>query len=107
MTPFATWLAEIGLGRYDSAFVSNGIDFDVIHSLSEADLRELGLTLGDRKRLLQAIAKLDEQRSADVCHSGCRTGDRFGNSRRRGFAWRRTSPTYRDVLRSCGFDGAK
>ena len=66
MTPFATWLAEIGLGRYDFAFVSNGIDFDVIHSLSEADLRELGLTLGDRKRLIQAIAKLDEQRSADV-----------------------------------------
>jgi class 3 adenylate cyclase len=66
MTPFATWLAEIGLGRYDHAFVSNGIDFDVIHSLSDADLRELGLTLGDSKRLFQAIAKLDEQRSADV-----------------------------------------
>ena len=66
MTPFGTWLADIGLGRYDYAFVSNGIDFDVIHSLSDADLRELGLTLGDRKRLLQAIARLDEQRSADI-----------------------------------------
>ena len=66
MTPFGTWLADIGLGRYDYAFVSNGIDFDVIHSLSDADLRELGLTLGDRKRLFQAIARLDEQRSADI-----------------------------------------
>ena len=66
MTPFGTWLADIGLGRHDYAFVSNGIDFDVIHSLSDADLRELGLTLGDRKRLLQAIARLDEQRSADI-----------------------------------------
>ena len=66
MTPFGTWLADIGLGRHDYAFVSNGIDFDVIHSLSDADLRELGLTLGDRKRLFQAIARLDEQRSADI-----------------------------------------
>jgi class 3 adenylate cyclase len=66
MTPFGTWLAEVGLGRYDDVFVSNGIDFDVIRSLSEADLRELGLTLGDRKRLVQAIARLDEQRIADT-----------------------------------------
>jgi SAM domain (Sterile alpha motif) len=66
MTPFGTWLAEIGLGRYDDVLVSNGIDFDVIRSLSDADLRELGLTLGDRKRLVQAIARLDEQPTADT-----------------------------------------
>jgi class 3 adenylate cyclase/tetratricopeptide (TPR) repeat protein len=66
MTALGQWLAEIGLGRYDDVFVSNGIDFDVIRSLSDADLRELGLTLGDRKRLVQAIAGLDEQRAADT-----------------------------------------
>jgi class 3 adenylate cyclase len=66
MTPFGTWLAEIGLGSYDDVFVSNGIDFDVIRSLSDADLRELGLTLGDRKRLLQAVAGLDEQPATDT-----------------------------------------
>ncbi len=65
MAPFGTWLAKIGLGRYEDVFVSNGIDFDVIRSLSDGDLRELGLTLGDRKRLGQAIARLDEQRTAD------------------------------------------
>jgi class 3 adenylate cyclase len=65
MAPFGTWLAKIGLGRYEAVFVSNGIDFDVIRSLSDADLRELGLTLGDRKRLVRAIAGLDEQRTAD------------------------------------------
>jgi hypothetical protein len=57
MTPFGTWLAEVGLGRYDAVFASNG----VIRSLSDADLCELDLTLGDRKRLLQAVARLDEQ----------------------------------------------
>src|ERR1700733_2440246 len=61
MTPFGTWLAEIGLGRYDTVFASNESDFDVIRSLTDADLRELGLVLGDRKRLLQAVARLDRQ----------------------------------------------
>ena len=63
MTPFGTWLAENGLGRYDAVFASNEIDFDVIRSLTDADLRELGLALGDRKRLLQAVARLDWERS--------------------------------------------
>ena len=65
MPPFGTWLAEIGLGRYDQVFAANEIDFDVIRSLTDADLRELGLALGDRKRLLQAVARLDE-RPADT-----------------------------------------
>src|SRR6476660_6055613 len=55
MTPFEKWLAENGLGSYESVFSDNKIDFDVIHQMTDADLRELGLALGDRKRLLQAI----------------------------------------------------
>ena len=66
MTPFGQWLVEIGLGRHDEVFASNEIDFDVIRSLTDVDLRELGLALGDRKRLLQAIAKLDLQPGADT-----------------------------------------
>src|ERR1700688_619820 len=61
MTPFGTWVAVIGLERYADVYVSNEIDFDVIRALSDADLRELDLTLGDRKRLVQAISRLDEQ----------------------------------------------
>jgi hypothetical protein len=66
MATFGEWLAEIGLRSYDAAFASNKIDFDVIRSLSDTDLRELGLALGDRKRLLQAVARLDEQPIADL-----------------------------------------
>ncbi len=66
MTPFGTWLAEIGLGRYDAVFASNEIDFDVIRSLTEADLRELGLALGDRKRLLRAVVRLNKPPTADI-----------------------------------------
>jgi class 3 adenylate cyclase/tetratricopeptide (TPR) repeat protein len=66
MTPFGQWLVEIGLGRHDEVFASNEIDFDVIRLLTDVDLRELGLALGDRKRLVQAIAKLDLQPGADT-----------------------------------------
>jgi SAM domain (Sterile alpha motif) len=66
MTPFGKWLAEIGFGSFDTVFASNKIDFDVIGSLSDADLRELGLALGDRKPLLQAVARLDGQHNADT-----------------------------------------
>jgi class 3 adenylate cyclase/tetratricopeptide (TPR) repeat protein len=66
MAAFGEWLAEIGLRSYDAVFASNKIDFDVVRSLSDTDLRELGLALGDRKRLLQAVAKLDEHPIADT-----------------------------------------
>src|SRR3954453_2874209 len=66
MTPFGKWLAEIGLGNYADVFAANKIDFDVIHQMTDADLRELGLALGDRKRLLQAIARLNRQSATEV-----------------------------------------
>jgi class 3 adenylate cyclase/predicted ATPase len=52
------WLAEQGLGHYAHAFAKNGIAGDILRELTDADLRELGLNLGDRKRLLRAIAAL-------------------------------------------------
>jgi SAM domain (Sterile alpha motif) len=61
MMPSGKWLAEIGLGHHEGVFASNNIAFDVIHLVTDGDLRELGVTPGDRKRLLQAIARLDEQ----------------------------------------------
>jgi class 3 adenylate cyclase/predicted ATPase len=56
---FSQWLTEIELEHYASVFAENKIDFDVVGKLNEADLRELGVALGDRKRLLQAIEKLE------------------------------------------------
>jgi hypothetical protein len=53
----AQWLAELGLGQYAAAFTENDIDFDVLAQLTDADLKELGVSsLGNRKRLLAAIA---------------------------------------------------
>lgn len=53
------WLEKLGLGLYCTAFADNDIDFAVLPSLTDADLRELGLeSLGHRKRLLAAISEL-------------------------------------------------
>jgi class 3 adenylate cyclase/ABC-type nitrate/sulfonate/bicarbonate transport system ATPase subunit len=60
----SAWLQRLGLGQYEQAFRANDIDVDLLPSLTEDDLRELGVaSLGHRKRLLAAIAALAE--SAD------------------------------------------
>ncbi|MGB7455776.1 MAG: AAA family ATPase [Pseudolabrys sp.] len=45
----------MGLGQYESAFIKNAIDTDVLPELTEGDLEKLGVPLGDRKRLIKAI----------------------------------------------------
>ncbi len=52
------WLQEIGLEKYGELFVANAIDVDILPDLSERDLSEFGIPLGDRKRLLKAAALL-------------------------------------------------
>lgn len=54
----AQWLEGLGLGQYGSAFAENDIDFFVLPHLSDDDLRQLGLSLGHRRRL-QAAIELD------------------------------------------------
>jgi class 3 adenylate cyclase len=58
MLDVARWLADHGLGQHAKTFGKQGVGADVLHELTDADLKELGLNLGDRKRLLKAIAAL-------------------------------------------------
>jgi class 3 adenylate cyclase/tetratricopeptide (TPR) repeat protein len=55
------WLRGLGLGQYEPNFRDNKIDFDVLADLTDGDLQELGVPLGDRKRLLRAITELGGQ----------------------------------------------
>ena len=59
MMDVGVWLRSLGLGRYEVAFSDNSIDADVLPDLTDGDLAQLGVNLGDRKRLLKAIASLD------------------------------------------------
>lgn len=52
------WLAGLGLEDCRATFDANDIDGAVLPDLTEADLIELGLSLGKRKKLLSAIAAL-------------------------------------------------
>ena len=51
----AQWLDGLGLGQYAHAFVENRIALDILPHLSDDDLKELGLPLGDRRRLQLAL----------------------------------------------------
>jgi class 3 adenylate cyclase len=55
----AGWLQSLGLGQYETVFRENAIDASVLHDLTEDHLRELGLPLGARLKLLKAIAALE------------------------------------------------
>ena len=58
MKGIAEWLASIGLSEYAQRFVDNGIDLSVIRDLTEQDLKDLGVLLGHRRKILRAIAEL-------------------------------------------------
>ncbi len=53
------WLRQSGFGEYAASFAENRIDVAVLLQLNDGDLKELGVgALGDRKKLLAAIAAL-------------------------------------------------
>ena len=54
------WLRGLGLGQYEGTFRDSEIEADVLPELTESDLEKLGLPLGPRKRVLKAIANLNE-----------------------------------------------
>jgi len=58
MKDVAEWLASLDLGEYAQRFAENGIDLSVICDLTENDLKELGVLLGHRRKMVRAIAEL-------------------------------------------------
>ena len=59
-TPITDWLEKLGLGQYAQQFVENEITLSILPDLTDADLKELGVSaLGHRRLLLRAIAALD------------------------------------------------
>src|SRR5918994_6868601 len=54
----AAWLRGLGLERYELVFRDNEIDAAVLPELTDEHLKELGLPLGPRLKLLKAIAAL-------------------------------------------------
>src|SRR5215472_4990813 len=58
MTSTVEWLKSIGLGEYAQRFAENAIDLSILRDLTDQDLKELGVLLGHRRKMLRAIAGL-------------------------------------------------
>jgi class 3 adenylate cyclase len=52
------WLEQLGMSEYAQCFAENRIDFSVLPDLTDQDLKDLGVLLGDRRKILRAIADL-------------------------------------------------
>jgi class 3 adenylate cyclase/tetratricopeptide (TPR) repeat protein len=61
------WLRELGLEKYVDVFAANDVDLRALRYLTEADLRELGVSLGHRRILMAAVAKF-AQTTAEGTH---------------------------------------
>src|SRR3984893_1590224 len=53
-----TWLSGLGLSRYEAVFRESAIDADVLTELTDQHLKDLGVALGHRLRMLRAIREL-------------------------------------------------
>jgi NADH-quinone oxidoreductase B subunit len=66
MQQIADWLKNLGLSEYAERFAENRIDLSILRDITEQDLRDLGVVLGDRRRMLRAIAELDAPAIGDA-----------------------------------------
>jgi len=58
-TSVREWLQAINLAQYSEAFEAANVELSQLHSLSDDDLKQLGLMEGQKRRLLIALEHLD------------------------------------------------
>jgi class 3 adenylate cyclase len=59
MQQVAAWLEKLGMSEYAQRFAEDRIDFSILPDLTDHDLEKLGVVLGDRRKMLRAIANLE------------------------------------------------
>jgi class 3 adenylate cyclase len=60
MREIAEWLKKLGMSEYAQCFAENRIDFAVLRDLTDQDLKDLGVVLGDRRTIPRAISEFDK-----------------------------------------------
>ena len=58
MADLFEWLANLGLEKYSDVFVKQEIEYEHLPLLTDGDVRDLGLPIGPRRKLLDAIEAL-------------------------------------------------
>src|ERR1700688_702931 len=98
MSDLRDWLRSNKFEQYADAFEANDIDLDILPELSERDLEQLGLSLGNRRRLLKAIA---ERGIAKSKPSDAEAGEASGEAQRR-----QVTVLFCDLVGSTALSGA-
>ena len=57
MQQIAEWLEKLGMSEYAECFAENKIDVSVLRHLTDQDLKDIGVALGHRRKILAAIAE--------------------------------------------------
>jgi class 3 adenylate cyclase len=58
MQQIADWLEKLGMSEYAQRFAENKIDVWVLRHLTDQDLKDIGVPLGHRRKMLAAISDL-------------------------------------------------
>ena len=58
MQQIADWLEELGMSEHAQCFAENRIDASVLRHLTDQDLKDIGIPLGHRRKILAAIGEL-------------------------------------------------
>jgi hypothetical protein len=58
MQQIADWPKKLGMAEYAQRFVENRVDLSVLPDLTDRDLEKMGVSLGDRRKMLRAIRYL-------------------------------------------------
>jgi len=66
MQKIEDWLEQLGMSEYVQRFAENGIDFAVLPDLTDQDLKDIGILLGHRRKLLRAITELNAVQKAEA-----------------------------------------
>ena len=82
MQQIAEWLKKLGMAEYAQRFAENDIDISVLRHLTDQDLKELGISLGHRRKLMRAIGEIDGATSTNS-QSAAVTATMLGGSAER------------------------
>ena len=58
MLEIADWLEKLGMSEHAQRFAENRIDVSVLRYLTDQDLKDIGVPLGHRRKILAAIGEL-------------------------------------------------
>ena len=83
MFDVAAWLQIQGFGQYAEVFAANAIDREALAELTDEHLKELGLPLGHRVKLLKAIRELRELEAAPAADRPTQSTSRAPAAERR------------------------